>query len=142
MPSVEEYVVFLPVLCGNRQSMAVYIARRKVMLKTASLAAALLLGASSFALAQTSSTTTTPAPTTGAGTTGTGMTGSTTKGASGSSMMSESQVKQELERQGYSGIKLHEDTATSEKGDWTGTAMKGGKEVNIHVDPSGKVTQR
>ena len=112
------------------------------MLKKASMAAALLLGVSSFALAQTSSTTTTPAPTTGAGTTGAGMSGTAATGTSGSSVMSESQVMRELEQQGYSDIHLREDTATTQKGDWTGTAKKGGKEVNIHVDPSGKVSQR
>jgi hypothetical protein len=56
--------------------------------------------------------------------------------------MSESQLKQQLERQGYSDIELHQDTATTQQGDWSGTAKKGSKQVTIHVDPSGKVTER
>jgi hypothetical protein len=108
------------------------------MLKTATITAAVLLAASSLALAQTSPGTSTTRPSTAAPSATTG--GSS--GTAGSSMMSESQVKKNLEQQGYSDVKLHEDTATAQKGDWSGTAKKGGKEVNIHVDQTGRVTER
>jgi hypothetical protein len=56
--------------------------------------------------------------------------------------MSEGDVKKHLEQQGYSQVQLRDDASTPQKGDWNGTATKGGKQVNIHVDPSGKVTER
>jgi hypothetical protein len=56
--------------------------------------------------------------------------------------MTEADVKRQLEQQGYSQVQLRDDTSTPQKGDWNGTAMKGGKQVNIHVDSSGKVTEK
>jgi hypothetical protein len=55
-------------------------------------------------------------------------------------MMSESELKQKLEKEGYSNINLQEETTGSEKG-WKGTAMKDGKEVNIRVSQNGTVTE-
>jgi mannitol-specific phosphotransferase system IIBC component len=105
------------------------------MSKTATITAAVLLTVSSLAMAQTSpGTTSRPSATTNGS--------SATTGTAGSSAMSESQLKKQLEQQGYSDIKLHEDSATAQKGDWSGTAKKGGKEVNIHVDQTGRVTER
>ena len=106
------------------------------MLKIAAAAAALVLGASAIATAQTS---TTPAPS--ATTSPSATTGSSTSG-SGSTMMSESDIKKRLEQQGYSDVKLKDDASSAQKGDWTGTAKKGGKDVSIHVDASGKVTEK
>jgi hypothetical protein len=105
------------------------------MLKTATLTAAVLVAVSPLAMAQTSTGTTTHPSATTSGS-------SAATGTAGSSAMSESQLKRQLEQQGYSDVKLHEDSATAQKGDWSGTAKKGGKEVNIHVDQAGKVTER
>jgi hypothetical protein len=49
-----------------------------------------------------------------------------------SAEMSESQIKQRLEQQGYSNVTLH----------YTGTARKNGKQVQIEVDSGGKVTEK
>jgi len=46
--------------------------------------------------------------------------------------MSESQIKQHLEQQGYSNVTLH----------YAGTAQKNGKQVQIEVDSGGKVTEK
>jgi hypothetical protein len=103
------------------------------------MTAAMLLTVSSLALAQTSTNSTTR-PSTTAPTATTSPSGTAT--AAGSSMMSESQVKKQLEQQGYSDVKLHQDSGTAQKSDWSGTAKKGGKEVSLHIDSSGKVTER
>jgi hypothetical protein len=103
------------------------------------MTAAMLLTVSSLALAQTSTNSTTR-PSTTAPTASTSPSGTAT--AAGSSMMSESQVKKQLEQQGYSDVKLHQDSGTAQKSDWSGTAKKGGKEVSLHIDSSGKVTER
>ena len=110
------------------------------MLKNTALAVILLIVTSSLALAQTT----------------------------GSQALSEPQVMSKLQSEGYSNIKLApEPTRPSTNGEtgqsggtgstsgsgssvsprgghsaqemWTGTAMKGGKQVNIQVDSSGKV---
>jgi hypothetical protein len=111
------------------------------MLKTATIAAALIVAASPLALAQTSTQprTAPTSPSTAPSATTTPGTGT---GTAGSSMMSEADLKKQLEQQGYSQVQLRDDTSSSEKGDWAGTAMKNGKQVNIHVDPSGKVRER
>jgi uncharacterized membrane protein YgcG len=115
----------------------------------AATAAVLLLGVSSFAVAQT----TTPS---------TGAVGSAIAGK-----MTESQLKQHLQQLGYSDVELRpasvgsgsSGSSTSGSGSstaptgssgasgaaneaWTGTAVKGGKKVNIAVDALGKVTER
>jgi hypothetical protein len=46
--------------------------------------------------------------------------------------MSESQMRQRLEQQGYSDVTLH----------YAGTAQKNGKQVQIEVDSGGKVTEK
>jgi hypothetical protein len=46
--------------------------------------------------------------------------------------MSESQMKQRLEQQGYSNVIFH----------YAGTALKNGKQVQIEVDSGGKVTEK
>jgi hypothetical protein len=46
--------------------------------------------------------------------------------------LSESQIKQRLEQQGYSNVTLH----------YTGTAQKNGKQVQIEVDSGGTVTEK
>lgn len=120
------------------------------MLTKAIMSAVLLIGVSSYAMAQTS--TTTPS-------TGTPSAGSSTSSES-SGKMTESQVKQKLQEQGYSDIELKpagmSGSSTSGSGSstssgssagageemWTGTAMKDGKTVNIEVDPSGTVTEK
>jgi hypothetical protein len=128
---------------------------------TAAFAAALLLGASSLAIAadSTSPSTTSPNATTG-GTAGetTPAAPAATGGAAGQSMkspaasetpgaasgtssrmMSESQIKQKLEKDGYTdvtGLKEEKD------GKWMGKAMHNGKEVTVDVDQSGTVTAK
>lgn len=109
------------------------------MLKTATLAAALIVAASPLALAQTSTQPRT-APTSPS--TAPSATTTPSTGTAGSSMMPEADLKRQLEQQGYSQIQLRDDTSSSDKGDWAGSAMKNGKQVNIHVDPSGKVSER
>jgi hypothetical protein len=47
-------------------------------------------------------------------------------------MMSESQMRQRLEQEGYSDVTLH----------YAGTAQKNGKQVQIEVDSGGKVTEK
>src|SRR5467141_4128072 len=49
-----------------------------------------------------------------------------------SAQMSESQIKQRLEQQGYSNVTLH----------YAGTAQKNGKQVQVEVDSGGKVTEK
>src|SRR5258706_16270106 len=49
-----------------------------------------------------------------------------------SAQMSESQIKQRLEQQGYSNVTLH----------YAGTAQKNGKQVQIEVDSGGKGTEK
>jgi hypothetical protein len=121
------------------------------MLKKTVMAAVLILGASSFAMAQT--TPSTPG---------------TSSGAAMSGKMTEAQIKQKLTQQGYSDIDLKPASSRSAAGSgsttsgsgsttggarpggattaaneaWSGTAMKGGKKVNIEVDATGKVTER
>jgi sporulation protein YlmC with PRC-barrel domain len=65
-----------------------------------------------------------------------------TTAGSGSSAMSEADARKLLQQQGYSDITLKEDTASAQKGDWTGTAKKADKQVNVHVDAAGKVTEK
>src|SRR5689334_5581307 len=103
------------------------------------IAAAAMLVAAPLALAQTGTGTTTTRPSTGATTTSPS---TSTMGTSGSSTatMDHSAIEKRLQSEGYSNVNLKEDT--SKRGEWTGTAMKGGKTVNIHVDPSGKVSER
>ena len=85
-------------------------------MKQALLAIALLAGVSSFAVAQTTTQST------------------TTK-------LSESQIKSELEKEGYTNINLKHNlsSSTMKKYPWIGTATKDGKKVNIEVSPSGQV---
>jgi hypothetical protein len=109
------------------------------MKKWVVFAAALLLGVSSAAIAQTSSTNPSnsgganaPAATTGGATT------APSRSLSGTSTPSEAQIKQKLENGGYSQIQLHEN-ATNQ---WNGTAMKNGRQVNIQVTPDGSVVEK
>jgi hypothetical protein len=101
--------------------------------------AALLLGISSLAIAQTSSTN--PSTTGGvnapAAATG-GAATSPSRSLSGSSRPGEAQIKQKLESSGYSQIQLHENAANQ----WNGTAMKNGRQVNIDVTPDGSVVEK
>jgi hypothetical protein len=110
------------------------------MFRKAIISAALVLGMSSFAMAQTATTT----PGAAAG------------------QLTEAQIKQKLQQEGYSNVELNAASAsrglagssggsttgtaagTSAAGNdlWTGTAEKAGKKVNIQVDSTGKVTER
>ena len=49
-----------------------------------------------------------------------------------SAQMSDSQIKQRLEQQGYSNVTLH----------YAGAAQKNGKQVQIEVDSGGEVTEK
>jgi hypothetical protein len=112
---------------------------------TSALVTAILLGVSSVVLAAESTTTgttispsaTTPAPN---ATTGATTSPSTTPGSGTSSpTMSEVQIKQKLEKDGYTnitGLKAANDGA------WMGKAMRNGKEVTVDVDQQGMVTAK
>jgi hypothetical protein len=109
------------------------------MTKWVLFAAALLVGASSIVIAQTNSTNPSnagganaPAATTG------GPATAPSRGLSGTSSPGEAQIKQKLENGGYSQIQLHEN-ATNQ---WSGTAMKNGRQVNIQVTPDGSVLEK
>jgi len=108
------------------------------MLPRILLSTVLLLGVPSFALAQT---TTIPSP------------GASSSGLPGK-MMTEAQIKQMLQKEGYSNVQLKRmagaaggtgttgGSGTSANEGWIGTAMKAGKKVNFNVDPHGMVTER
>ena len=125
------------------------------------VATALLLGASSLAIAadSTSPGTTAPSAATGGAAAGTtvapptatgGTTGQSTDSAkapgtkdatSGTSSpkMTDAQVTQKLEKDGYTkitGLKEQKD------GTWIGKAMHNGKEVSVDVDQTGVVTAK
>ena len=99
------------------------------------ITAALLLGASGYALAESTHP---QSSTSGSSSSHNPSTSDPTSsfppsGAPGSSgQMSESQIKQRLEQQGYSNVTLH----------YTGTAQKNGKQVQIEVDSGGTVTEK
>lgn len=82
-------------------------------------------------------------------------TSTTSPSATTQDMMSLTQLKQKLEKQGYSDIKLQPQTATSGSGsstesgssaaskpEYVGTATKDGKLVNIEVNSQGEVTEK
>jgi hypothetical protein len=120
------------------------------MLKSLTLAGALVLGVSSLALAAgdapkspmtTAQAPSTTSPSTAApsGAAKSGAATGTTAG-SGTSAMTESDIKKRLETQGYSQVSLKADPA--HKGEWTGTAQKSGKQVQLHVDANGKAIEK
>jgi len=107
-------------------------------------AIALFLGGSPLALATeatppgATAPTTLPSNATG-GTTGQSTNTTTVPGTSnarsGASAMSETQIKQKLQTEGYSNIT----GLRQEKGTWVGKAKKDGKEITVDVDQSGRV---
>jgi periplasmic protein CpxP/Spy len=125
------------------------------------VATALLLGASSLAIAadNTSPGTTAPSAATGGAAGGTtvappsatgGTTGQSTDSpkapgtkaaTSGTSSpkMTDAQVKEKLEQDGYTKIT---DLKEQTDGTWMGKAMHNGKEVSVDVDQSGMVTAK
>lgn len=120
------------------------------MIRKALLTVALMAGVSSYALAQNS---TSPSPTTPPGSSS-----STMSNSANSGQLTEAQVKSKLQREGYSNISLKAPSSsarsTSGSGSstappssssnqpmWTGTATKGGKQVNISVTHDGTVSE-
>jgi hypothetical protein len=115
--------------------------------KTFALAAALTLSVSGLALAQATAPAPSPtAPSTAAPSTGIAPTtpgtapssSATTPGStagSGSTMMTEADVRQKLEQEGYSQIS----DLKKDKDGYTAKGMKGGKQVTLGVDATGKV---
>jgi protein CpxP len=103
-------------------------------MKKLAIAAALMMGVSGIALAQTSTPTSPSAPPAASTT----APPSTTAG-SGSSMPSaihtEADVKQRLEHEGYSQVT----DVKKDKDGYTAKAMKGGKQVSVDVDQKGKI---
>lgn len=86
-------------------------------------------------------------------------TSTTNPSATSGQQMTESQIKQKLQQEGYSNVTLEHATssgssasgATTGSGatrslsnppEWTGTATKNGKQVHIQVDRQGQVTER
>lgn len=57
---------------------------------------------------------------------------------SGTSSLSEAQIRQKLESGGYSQLQLHE-SATNQR---DGTAMKNGRRIHIQVAPDGWVVEK
>ena len=57
------------------------------------------------------------------------------------SKLSESQIKSQLEKEGYTNINLKRNLSskTMKQYPWIGTATKDGKKVNIEISPSGQV---
>ncbi len=95
------------------------------------ISAALLLGASSYALAETARP---QSSTTGSSSSTNPSSGSAMSSFPGSpGQMSESQIKQRLEQQGYSNVTMQH---------YTGTAQKNGKQVQIEVDGGVTVTEK
>ena len=100
------------------------------------IAAALMLGMTSLAFAQTSpqtspSTAPRAAPAPGAGAGGSGTTAPARQ-------LTEADIKSGLEGLGYSQVT---DIKKSADG-FTAKAMRGGQQVALHIDPTGKVSQR
>jgi hypothetical protein len=99
------------------------------------ITAALLLGASGYALAESAHP---QSSTSGASSSHNPSTSDRTSSFPPedpphfSVQMSESQMRQRLEQQGYSNVTLH----------YAGTAQKNGKQVQIEVDSGGKVTEK
>jgi hypothetical protein len=56
-------------------------------------------------------------------------------------MMTETQVKDRLQREGYSDINIREDNSMPNKA-WAGTARKDGRVLNIKIDSTGKVAEQ
>jgi hypothetical protein len=78
---------------------------------------------------------------------------STSMSGAAGSMTNEAQIKQKLEKEGYSNIQLQHGTATAGSGtstpgsstsrpEYTGTATKNGKTEHIKVNSEGQVTQK
>jgi pyruvate/oxaloacetate carboxyltransferase len=63
---------------------------------------------------------------------------STTSPSTGSTQMSEAQIKQKLQQEGYSNVKLQRESQP----EYTGTATKNGKTVHIEVEANGQVHER
>ena len=63
---------------------------------------------------------------------------STTSPSSGSTQMSEAQIKQKLQQEGYSNVTLRREAQP----EYTGTATKNGKTVHIEVEANGQVHER
>jgi hypothetical protein len=106
-------------------------------MKTLAIAAALAMGVSGLALAQTSTPTAPSTPPAARSTTQP----STTSGSGSSSataIHSEADVKQKLESQGYSNVT----DVKKDKDGYTAKAMKDGKQVSLDVDNSGKIEMK
>ncbi len=104
------------------------------MMKTALTAAAVLLGVSTLAMAQTSPTSpsTRPATPPSSGS-------STAPGAGGSgssAAITGEEIKEALEQRGFSDVQVLPGGAGHRV-----TAMKDGKQVQLEVDPAGRVMQ-
>lgn len=95
----------------------------------------LIVAASAFAAEQAAGTN---AP---GATSGSSAESSTTRSLSGSSSgpMGESQVKEKLQQEGFSGVtNLREES----NGTWTGEATRGGQHVTIDVQPDGTINTK
>ncbi len=101
---------------------------------SSAIAAALFFGASSLAMAQstTSAPSATPAPIERSAP------GSTNLSGSSSAMMNEAQVKQRLEADGYSSVS----DVRKDKDGWSAKAMHNGKNVTVDIDNSGKIESK
>ena len=112
------------------------------MNKTAAIAAALTLGVSSLAMAQTSAPTQSAKP--GASSTGTtapsassGTSTTQSSGSGASGKMNAADLKSHLEKEGYSGVTDIQPDANG----YTARATRDGKEVSLNIDAAGKVSQ-
>jgi hypothetical protein len=105
---------------------------------SAAAVTALLIGASSLAMAQTATPGTVPG--TGAGAPpalgSSGAAGSNGMSSSKTAIKTEAQAKQKLEASGYANI-----ANVHQAGDgWAAKAMKNGEQVSVLIDASGKIS--
>jgi len=104
---------------------------------SAAAVTALLIGASSLAMAQTSMPGSVPGTGAGAPTLGSsGASGSAKMSTSASAIKTEAQAKQKLEASGYTNV-----ANVHQAGDgWAAKAMKNGEQVSVLIDASGKIS--
>ncbi|MDB5411417.1 MAG: hypothetical protein JWL84_6329 [Rhodospirillales bacterium] len=102
------------------------------MIRTITLAAALMLGATCLAQAQSErSPGASPSPEAA-------KTAPQNPAAMGAPALSKSKAEERLAKDGYSDLQLRDDTG----GGWSGTAMRNGAKEDLHVGFDGAVTKR
>jgi hypothetical protein len=102
------------------------------MIRMTVVAAALMLAATSVAVAQSErSPSASPAPEAA-------KTAPQSPDLMGSPTLSKSKAEEKLAKDGYSNLQLHDDAS----GGWSGTAMRKGAQENLHVGFDGAATKQ